>query len=238
MFGAVNRRIEAVDTNVKEFGAGMKKHPILALLLSTFIIGCQFVVGKGYEKIYSSYVEDQGPDIIIKKQEEHFSKLNGAIASLSGRVSAGDAARLAELKSAMEDAKNTGSLMAAKLHQLDEDNKTIRRTLMETKGLDGGVDFLILAGNAFKIDKSASIGYYNPYVSSSTSHADFSFSSLGQDGGNIRKRLNAGEAITFKNEAGKRCQVTYLGVTNPQSRDLMVGKFAYQCGNQEVRRPT
>lgn len=225
-YDRINQKVLASANAVQ---ATAKAHPFASGALAALVLVVNFAAGKALDLVYATMSPQAGSEQIIAQQQEHFSQLNDAIKSLSGRVDASNVSRFSDLKLALDNAMKTGNLMSAKLEQLTEDNERIRSTLRRDKGLDGGVDFLLGEGQAFKIDENSTIGFSRVALFGGVSRANFSLTSLNNKERNIDKQLTAGQGLNLINSSGQDCQITYLGVTNPNARGNYVGKFAYQC---------
>jgi hypothetical protein len=217
---------KASISRIANYFRTLREHPVLSVVLAgvIFLLSSlgQTAIGKVTQMVFPQ-LDDAGQ--IITNQNKQFAEVKENLDRLASKLSGADRAQLDSLRDAIKVASSGSENVATRLSQLTEENRNLRSVLKKEKGIAGGVDLLIPERDGYKIDSSTTLGFN----SFNGAGAALSLSSLNTAESVLNRYTPIGQGISFTNDAGKSCLVTFLGASKIDGGSLPLGKFALQC---------
>jgi len=222
--------LSKVSTKCNEVKLFIENNSIIAILFFILSAILGTLISSGVDAAMKKMVPELDDTMqIIENQNKQFNEVQNNLSKLQSTLSGDNKEIFAELKDSYQESFKTSQLITANYEVVKTENNTLRKLLKKEKGLDGGYDILVRAGDGFKIDSAVSFGVN--YANNFNRVAGISLTSRKSEENVSTVNLKIGESIKYTNENGKSCSLVNTGIIRIDGQQDELVKFVTQCNS-------
>ena len=203
------------DGAAKGEGEPVKRTMAAVLLLALGVAGSE---AYGY---FRDKFRDPDSYLVAMKQDQDaaFKKLQDSLSLLGSSVEDSGRDALADVRGAVGEMRSANQGLLSQLAMAKQENTRLSQVAGKQAGVVGGYDVILSENTGLALDASSMLGVQD--IQNTGAWTRVSSASEG----NQREFLESGEAIAYKDAAGRSCRVVLLSVSGSQS-----AAFKTSCG--------